>query len=165
MLAKLGLSFIETSAVDAGTQDDVDSLISDLLVILQNHHIDFTQFFRLLSTAVDGDGTQLAKLFTKENADDGKALDNWLHRWQGFISRGADTNINTTASMNNLNPVYIPRNHLVEEALVAATHGDLGPFNALLAVITHPFDEQPDLQRYAEPAPDDFGPYRTFCGT
>jgi uncharacterized protein YdiU (UPF0061 family) len=67
--------------------------------------------------------------------------------------------------MNRVNPVYIPRNHLVEEALAAATAGDLGPFGRLLDVLAQPFDERPGLQPYAAPAPSSFGPYRTFCGT
>ena len=61
--------------------------------------------------------------------------------------------------------VYIPRNHLVEEALAAATAGDLEPFERLVDVLARPFDERPGLEAYAEPAPATFGPYRTFCGT
>ena len=67
--------------------------------------------------------------------------------------------------MDRVNPVYIPRNHMVEEALAAATDGDLGPFRQLLDVLAHPFDEQPGLESYAAPAPPSLGPYRTFCGT
>jgi uncharacterized protein YdiU (UPF0061 family) len=54
---------------------------------------------------------------------------------------------------------------LVEEALAAATDGDLDPLSLLLAAVTAPYAERPGLERYAEPAPDDFGAYRTFCGT
>ncbi len=68
--------------------------------------------------------------------------------------------------MDRVNPVYIPRNHLVEEALTAATAGDLAPLRRA------PRRRSPrrttnahGLQRYAEPAPDDFGTYQTFCGT
>jgi serine/tyrosine/threonine adenylyltransferase len=61
--------------------------------------------------------------------------------------------------------VYIPRNHLVEAALDAATAGDMAPFHELLDVITHPFDERPGLEQYAQPAPLDSPPHRTFCGT
>ncbi len=67
--------------------------------------------------------------------------------------------------MDRVNPIYIPRNHLVEEALAAATTGDLHPLQQLLRVVTTPFDQQPGRERYAEPAPLDFGAYRTFCGT
>ncbi|KII26973.1 hypothetical protein M707_24680, partial [Arthrobacter sp. AK-YN10] len=60
---------------------------------------------------------------------------------------------------------YIPRNHLVEEALSAASGGDTGPVTALLEAVTSPWLERPGFERFAEPAPDGFGPYRTFCGT
>ena len=55
---------------------------------------------------------------------------------------------------------------LVEEALAAATSGDLTLFERLLVAVTAPYDERPGLDRYAEPAPVDFGSsYQTFCGT
>jgi uncharacterized protein YdiU (UPF0061 family) len=67
--------------------------------------------------------------------------------------------------MDRSNPVYIPRNHLVEEALTAATAGELDPFQRLLTAVTAPYDERPGLERYAAPAPEGSGDYRTFCGT
>jgi len=67
--------------------------------------------------------------------------------------------------MDGVNPLYIPRNHLVEEALAAATDGDMGPFERLVAVVTSPYVQRPGLERFAAPAPPDFGAYRTFCGT
>ena len=71
-----------------------------------------------------------------------------------------------TDAMDRVNPVYIPRNHLVEEALAAASAGDLGPLERLLTAVTSPFTERPGLERYAEPADEDFGRcYQTFCGT
>ena len=67
--------------------------------------------------------------------------------------------------MDRVNPVYIPRNHLVEEALAAATEGDLDPLEQLLDAVANPYHERPGLERYAAAAPKDFGAYRTFCGT
>jgi uncharacterized protein YdiU (UPF0061 family) len=67
--------------------------------------------------------------------------------------------------MDRVNPRYIPRNHLVEEALDAATLGDLGPFEQLVHVLDRPFEDQPGAERYAAPAPDGNAGYRTFCGT
>jgi uncharacterized protein YdiU (UPF0061 family) len=61
--------------------------------------------------------------------------------------------------------VYIPRNHLVEEALAAAAGGDLAPFHRLLDVLAAPFEPRPGLEAYAAPAPESFGTYVTFCGT
>ena len=67
--------------------------------------------------------------------------------------------------MDRVNPLYIPRNHLVEEALDAATAGDLTLVERLLRVVSDPYQHRPDLERYAAGAPADFGTYRTFCGT
>jgi serine/tyrosine/threonine adenylyltransferase len=85
------------------------------------------------------------------------AFDSWVERWRGL---GPDAEL-----MDRVNPAYVPRNHLVEEALTAAHHGDLAPVQRLLEAVSDPFTERPGLERYAEPAPDDFGRYRTFCGT
>ncbi len=69
--------------------------------------------------------------------------------------------------MRRANPMYIPRNQRVEEALSAASDsGDLAPFHALLAVVQRPFDEAPGQVHYATPAhPDQARGYHTFCGT
>ena len=69
-----------------------------------------------------------------------------------------------TDAMDRVNPVYIPRNHKVEEALTAATRGDLGPVSRLVDVIRDPYSERPGLEAYAEPGPDSER-YVTFCGT
>ena len=84
-------------------------------------------------------------------------VDSWLERWQA-LRPDADL-------MDRTNPAYVPRNHLVEEALAAATGGDMGPMTVLLEAVTAPYDERPGLERHARPAPDDFGTYTTFCGT
>jgi uncharacterized protein YdiU (UPF0061 family) len=54
----------------------------------------------------------------------------------------------------------------VEEALSAAVErGDYAPFETLLNVLSHPFDDQPEFAAFAEPAPETGGRYQTFCGT
>jgi uncharacterized protein YdiU (UPF0061 family) len=127
-------------------------LISELLDQLEQSRVDHTSFYRVLGRAARGDVEPVRGLFV-----DLVRFDGWLARWRALAP---DADI-----MDRVNPVYIPRNHLVEEALAAATAGDLDPLYGLLAAITHPYDERSDRQRYAEPAPDDFGSYRTFCGT
>jgi serine/tyrosine/threonine adenylyltransferase len=84
-------------------------------------------------------------------------FDAWSARW---LALGPDADL-----MDRTNPVYVPRNHLVEEALDAAVAEDLAPLHRLLDAVSRPFDERPGLERYAAPAPEDFGPYTTFCGT
>ena len=84
------------------------------------------------------------------------ALDAWRQRWQALSP--------DSALMNRANPVYIPRNHLVEESLEAATSGVMEPLQRLLRAVTRPYDERPSLERYATPAPKDFGA-SDICGT
>ena len=68
--------------------------------------------------------------------------------------------------MDQVNPIYIPRNHKVEEALAAAVHhGDMVPFSKLLNVLSYPFEEVAGNEEYALPAPLSAIPYKTFCGT
>ncbi|BBY66144.1 protein adenylyltransferase SelO [Mycolicibacterium helvum] len=116
-------------------------LVDELLELLENERVDYTSFFRRLARGVVE-----------------PAFDAWATRW-----RDLDPD---TGAMQRVNPVYIPRNHLVEEALSAAAAGDLAPFDRLLTAIGSPYDDRPGLERYADPAPDDFGRcFQTFCGT
>ncbi|EHI14240.1 protein adenylyltransferase SelO [Mycolicibacterium thermoresistibile] len=127
-------------------------LIDDLLAQLIQSHIDYTSFFRTLSRAARGDTEPARGVFL-----DLAEFDRWLSRWRDL---DPDPEL-----MDRSNPVYIPRNHLVEQALSAAVDGDMEPFRRLLTVVTDPFTERPGLERYTEPAPESFGPYQTFCGT
>lgn len=145
MKAKLGLQ--------EGLDDDVASpLIDDILALLQEGQVDYTSFFRRLGRAARGQAEPMRGLFS-EPAE----FDAWAERWRA-LDPDAD-------AMDRVNPAYIPRNHLVEEALAAATEGDLDPLKRLLAAVASPFDERPGLERYTAAAPEDFGTYRTFCGT
>jgi uncharacterized protein YdiU (UPF0061 family) len=141
--AKLGLP--------GGLDDAVASaLVDDLLDLLQAGRVDLTSFARRLSAAARGDAEPVRRLVL-----DLAGIDAWLDRWR---ATGPDAD-----AMDRVNPVYVPRNHLVEEALAAATAGDVGPVERLVEVVSRPFDERPGLERYAEPGPE--GPYVTFCGT
>jgi uncharacterized protein YdiU (UPF0061 family) len=159
MCAKLGLDTAAGGDAGAGTEVDHD-LVVDLLGLLGEHRVDFTGAMRSLSAAVRGDEAELRSLFPAP-----AAIDGWVARWADRRSvLGADP-ATTAARMDRVNPRYIPRNHLVEAALAAASEGDLAPFRELVEVVTSPFDDQPGRDAYALAAPSDFGPYRTFCGT
>ena len=145
MRTKLGLP-------DDAADEAVAPLVSDLLAQLQSSHVEYTTFFRALASAARGDGEPARGLFL-----DLGLFDAWLERWRAL---GPDAD-----RMDAVNPLYIPRNQLVEEALTAATRGDLAPFQQLLEAVTHPYEARPGFERYAQPAPDDFGSYTTFCGT
>ena len=145
MRDKLGLAADNDSAT-------VMSLVEELLALLNESRVDYTSFFRGLSQAARGDAEPTRGLFINL-----AGIDGWISRWRALTP--------DAAVMDRSNPVYIPRNHLVEEALTAATAGELDPLQQLLSAVTAPYDERPGLERYAAPAPEGFGDYRTFCGT
>ena len=89
----------------------------------------------------------------------------WSARWRELLATQGIDPTAAAAAMDRVNPVYIPRNHLVEAALVAATAGDLGPFETMLEVFEQPFSERPGFEAWAAPGPENDRPYRTFCGT
>ena len=145
MRAKLGLP--------PGVDDPVTStLLGDLVVLMRDNHVDHTSFFRSLGAAARGEAEPARGLFL-----DLPGFDAWAARWRTL---GPDA-----AAMDRVNPVYIARNHLVEESLTAATEGDLDPLVSLLDAVTAPYDERPGLDRFARSAPESFGTYQTFCGT
>jgi uncharacterized protein YdiU (UPF0061 family) len=150
-LAKIGLP---TDAPDGG------ELVDGLLQLMHQDRVDFTGCFRALSAAMRGDREPVRLLFL-----DLAAIDAWLDRWLVQVTTCSTDPSAIADEMDSVNPVYIPRNHLVEEALAAATAGDLGPFRELLDVLANPYLERSGSERYAQAGGDGFGGYQTFCGT
>lgn len=141
------------------TEEDGE-LVNELLAIMAEQQVDFTKFFRRLAQAALHDLAPVRALFAEP-----AAIEPWLARWQ---TRAQSEEIDPTeraAAMNRSNPIYIPRNHKVEEALQAAVAGDLTKFERLLEVLSAPFTERHAFGEYAEPAPASFGAYVTYCGT
>ena len=155
--AKLGL---HAQAADGDSPDT--ALAEDWLSLLQAGRVDFTLAWHRLADAAEGRPGPLRELFS-----DAPALDAWLARWQARAEAEARPAAQRAQAMRRVNPRIIPRNHRVEEALDAASGaGDLRPFENLLQAIKRPFDPDPALARYAEPAPAAYTEgYRTFCGT
>lgn len=143
-----------------GLKNAPTDLVSDLLHMLHTQSVDYTQFFRSLSSVVNGDSSAARNSFMNI-----EQYDAWESRWKELISRESQSSADIAASMNLVNPIYIARNHLVEEALAAATEGDLGPTLTLLEVIQQPFNERSGFERFAQPAPSEYKNYQTFCGT
>ena len=139
LAAKLGLSAPDRE------------LGSDLLELLRTQRVDFTSFFRALSAGTAG------SLFTEP-----EPFVAWAARWEAQLPADRAA---VAAAMDRVNPVYIPRNHRVEEALTAATAGDLGPFHRLVDAVSRPYEERPALADLTGPAPAGGAPYVTYCGT
>jgi serine/tyrosine/threonine adenylyltransferase len=153
MRAKLGLT--------AANEGDLD-LANEWLALLEQQRVDYTLAWRRLAEAATGNVEPLACLFA-----DSKSLLGWLDRWRRRTAQETISPELRGHVMRQVNPVYIPRNQRVEEALSAASdRSDLTLFEQLLAVIARPFEERPGLEQYTEPAPPEFaGSYKTFCGT
>jgi uncharacterized protein YdiU (UPF0061 family) len=159
--AKLGLR--------RGELED-EALAETWLALLQAANVDFTLGWRRLADAAAGNEAPLRALFT-----DARALEEWLPRWRDRCAsddggEGMDpamAAIERAKAMRSVNPLVIPRNHRVEEALAAASDkGDFVPFERLLDALRRPYDEASELAPYAEPAPAAVTAcYKTFCGT
>lgn len=140
MAAKFGLA--EPNA------DDL-ALIEDMLKSLHENKRDFTNSFRALSASLRKPSVASSDVYAR-----------WRKR---VLESGSPTEI--ADAMDRINPLYIARNHKVEEALAAAHEGDMTPFHTLLDILRSPYTPHDVPQSFARPADDSFGPYKTFCGT
>ncbi len=146
---KLGLA--------APTADD-KPLVNDLLTMMAAAGADFTLTFRSLSDAARGDDAPL-----RGHLGDAADLSDWLTRWHARLAEDGAASPSTL--LDATNPLYIPRNHIVEEVIELSLHQNFDPFHALNEVLADPFTPQPGKEAYAAPAPKDAAVHRTFCGT
>jgi len=147
MRAKLGLF----------TQEPEDlSLVKALLAILQESQADYTNTLRALASLATAQSPALQT----------PALAEWLSRWQARLTRQPEALDAACSLMRAHSPALIPRNHLVEEVLEAATrHGEYVPLERLLTVLSRPYEERPEDAPYRQPPGPSVQPYQTFCGT
>jgi uncharacterized protein YdiU (UPF0061 family) len=154
MRPKIGLS--------SAMEGDAD-LIRRLLATMQHSEADFTLTFRRLALAAESSGEQAAvrELFAATSDING-----WLRDWQERLTCDPQTVAQRVASMRAVNPAFIPRNHRVEAALNAASErGDYRPFRELLGILQRPYDDQPEVDAYAQPPQPSERVLQTFCGT
>lgn len=152
--AKLGLT--------REAEGDV-ALIDGFLAAMNAGRADFTLSFRRLAECAESPAADVALLALFQPSD---AIAAWLPRWRERLAAEAEPLQAIAARMRRVNPLYIPRNHLVEQAIAAAVEeGDFAPFEALNEVLARPFEQQPGRERYAQPAEPAERVLRTFCGT
>ena len=144
MRAKLGL---------ANARAEDKDLVDDFLRLLQRHKADYTNSFLSLSTP------ELQPPF------DNCELQNWRQRWQECVVSDAGGMAAAKRIMQANNPLVIPRNHMVERALAAASAGDMRDYQSLLAALQSPYQAHAEHRHYQQPAPASAGRYQTFCGT
>ncbi len=142
---KLGLAEI---------QPEDAALSADLFDIMQKQHADFTHTFYHLSKIAHGGESLLDEAFSP-----------WLQRWQARRKLNSQK-CDSPSLMSKANPVYIPRNHLIEAAIqAAAVKEDFEPFHKLVAVLSNPWQERDGLQEYWAAPESDQLVQHTFCGT
>lgn len=148
MLKKLGI---------VNWQADDEGLLHDLLELMKQSGADFTLTFRQLTDIAAGTAASDAL---------SESFHPWLGRWQARLEAENEPLEQRAAFMRTVNPLYIPRNHLVEEAIEAAVNNnDFEPFHALMQVLSHPFEEHSGQERYTLPPQPEQVVRRTFCGT
>lgn len=145
--------------IDNAEEDDF-ALAEDLLEIMAKQKADFTQMFRALAFVIQGETTPVRALLK-----DAQPYYIWQVRWAQRLARNNGPAFDSIDKMNAVNPIYIPRNHKVEEALSAAEEGDFKPFNKLLSVLENPFQAREGLEEYEIAAPAKAAQYVTYCGT
>jgi uncharacterized protein YdiU (UPF0061 family) len=92
--------------------------------------------------------------------------DDWVQRWRVRSARESASPQARAQAMRLANPAYIPRNHRIEQVIVAAVErGDFAPFEELLAVLSQPYREQTAFAAFANPPQPSERVLQTFCGT
>jgi uncharacterized protein YdiU (UPF0061 family) len=139
-------------------------LASGLLDAMADQGADFTLTFRRLSDLrlenSEGDHAVRA-LF-----EDPDVFDRWAEDWRRHLRAEGTDDAARIEGMRRVNPLFIPRNHRVQQAIDALVgNADSGPFEDLLAVTARPFEEDPDRAEYAAPPEPHEVVRRTFCGT
>ena len=137
-----------------GVEDKDKFLILDLLTWMHQKKVDYTNTFCHLMNF---------DIKNKENYNDND-FQIWKKRWQERLLKNNNNPEKFMKLMRSVNPLVIPRNHMVEEVLIKANDGKTDPLNKLLAVLNSPYSEQKNISRY-QTSSDSNEKYQTFCGT
>ena len=130
-------------------------LILDLLTWMHKNKADYTNTFCVLMN----ENVQKNKIYEDEN------FIIWKKRWEERLKLNNNNPEKFLKLMRSVNPLIIPRNHKVEEALEAANNNDLSPLIKLIKILEKPYDKQQENIDYQSPAPLGNKKYQTFCGT
>ena len=157
MLQKLGLD-VETSE---GRDDD--TLVASLMEVLTGSEIDMTLFYRALAEVPQTATTRdewlpiVAPAFYAFDGLSGNELtrlESWMDRYRQRRSRSAVPDTERRRKMNAVNPLYVPRNYLVQIVIDKVTAGDRQALSELLEVLRHPYEEQPGKEAFAGKRPE-----------
>ncbi|MGD9618289.1 MAG: YdiU family protein [Alphaproteobacteria bacterium] len=154
LMRKLGLFTIREGDAELATA---------VLGALAKNGADFTLFFRRLGDAqVAGAGEEALRPLFRDPA----RCDELLVRWRARLGQERQDVEARRSAMRAVNPAYIPRNHQIEAMITAAVErGDFTRMDELLAVLSRPYEDQPEFVRYAQPPQPHEQVTATFCGT
>ncbi len=137
-----------------GEDKEDKKLINDLFNWMEKNKVDYTNTFcHLMEIKIDD----------KDYKD--KNFIEWLNRWKKRSKLNSPSKEKQIKLMKKTNPIVIPRNHKVEEALKEANKGNLEKMNKLNAILKNPYKNQNEIEEYQVPAPISGEKYQTFCGT
>jgi len=137
-----------------GADEKDKLLILDLLTWMHQNKVDYTNTF-----------CHLMKLTIEHNNNyESNDFLNWKKRWQERLKTNNNNPEKYLNLMRSVNPLVIPRNHIVEESLNDLNKGNLNTFKQLLNILNKPYIEQKNITYYQIPSKSDKN-YQTFCGT
>ena len=144
------------------------SLIQKLFALMEKESLDFTNtFLGLMEDLMVEQGLLLERVHTfKEDSE----IQGWKPAWKDLLQNSGRASSDIIQTMKSRNPRFIPRNHLVEEALKKySENGDDTAFKELLSRVMDPYRHGRGLNekdlKYQQPGPKDGKPYKTYCGT
>jgi len=109
---------------------------------------------------------RMSGITTRDLFADPAAFDTWADQYRARLALEPTSPSEIAAAMRRANPAFIPRNHRVQAVIEAAVErADFRPFEELLDVVTHPWDDRPELDHYTAPALPEQRVTQTFCGT
>ena len=138
-----------------GEDRDDKHLIFELLTWMENNKADFTNTFCKLMDIQS----------IKDPIYQNQEYLNWTAKWKKRLEKNNTEKEKYLELMRSVNPIFIPRNHKVEEALKDASENKLETLNQLLEVIKYPYKDNGMLKDYQQPMSNENGDYKTFCGT
>ncbi|MDO9322662.1 MAG: YdiU family protein [Pseudomonas sp.] len=130
-------------------EDSDQALVERLLQLMQGSAVDYNLFFRRLGEQP----VDIALASLRDEFVDLAGFDQWAADYSIRAASSDDNQTERRARMHAVNPLYVLRNYLAQQAIEAAEQGDYGPVRELHAVLSRPFEEQPGMQRYAERPP------------
>jgi len=138
-----------------GEDANDEKLVIDLLNWMHKKKADYTNTFCFLMNPNFKD----KKIYNDES------FLYWKKQWQDRLKINGNSSEESLKLMRSSNPLIIPRNHKVEEALDSANNGDLNPTKNLLKILEKPYEDRKEINEYQSSAPPSNKIYKTFCGT